>query len=283
MELIPINKHNERIIFMLLDERFNLYKKIKGIIKSGKLRAYLYMAAVLWLAVITQIIVNKAFRERFKITDAFIKSQTDEMQSRLEIIAEYDAAGLDVALAKDIINRLADSIGLKIDGDIRIWEEPDRIEYSFYKQAKQAFTEFKLISLADTNDEANMKHFIVARLNLKKSIKSIDMYKKLLEASLNKLGAKNRQVTLEYEGVREGELSSEAKRELARMLIDELHGKLALEYDEGDLYTAYAYTGMLDEYIVSNGVKINVQLVMAYNKAGNRTRISLATPVMNDF
>jgi len=268
---------------MLLDERYNIYKKLKGIVISGKLRVYLYIAAVLWLAVVTQIIVNKAFRDQFKITDAFIKSQTDEMQSRLEIIAEYETDGLDLALAKDIINRLADSIGLRIDGDIRIWEEPDRVEYSYYKQAKQAFTELKLISLTDTDDEAKMKHYIIARLNLKKSIKSIDMYKKLLEASLNKLGAKNKQITLEYEGVREGELSSEAKRELARMLIDELHGELALEYDEGDLYTAYAYTGMLDEYIVSNGVKINIQLVIAYNEAGKRTRISLATPVMNDY
>jgi len=271
------------LIFMLLEERYNLYKKLRGIFISGKLRVYLYIAAVLWLAVITQIIVNKAFRDQFKITDAFIKSQTDEMQSRLEIIAEYEADGLDLVLAKDIISRMADSIGLRIDGDIRVWEEPDRIEYSFHKQAKQAFTELKLISLTDNYDESKMKHYIIARLNLKQSIKSIDLYKKLLEASLNKLGAKSKQITLEYEGVREGELSSEAKRELARMLIDELHGELALEYDEGDLYTAYAYTGMLDEYIVSDGVKINIQLVIAYNEAGNRTRISLATPVMNEY
>jgi len=267
---------------MLADLRYNLYKKLKGIVLSGKLKVYLYIAAVLWLAVITQIIVNKAFRDQFKITDAFIKSQTNEMQSRLEIIAEYEAAGMEPAIAKNIINKLADSIGLRIDGDIRIWEEPDRVEYSYHKQAKQAFTELKLISLATADDEDSMKHYIIARLNLKKSIKSIDMYKKLLETALKKLGVKSKQVTLEYEGVKEGELSPDKKRELAGLLIDELHGELALEYDEGDLYTAYAYTGMVDEYIISNGSKINIQVVIAYNGASNRTTISLATPVMNN-
>ena len=268
---------------MLIEERFNPFKKLKGMVLSGKLKLYLYIAAVLWLAVITQIIVNRAFREQFKITDAFIKSQTDEMQSRLEIIAEYDGAGVNPELASNIINELANSIGLRIDSDIRIWEEADRVEYSFHKQAKQAFTELKLISLTDADaGENGMKHYIIVRLNLKKSIKSIDMYKRILEASLKKLGIKNKQLTLEYEGVREGELSTEQKRKLAKLLIDELHGELALEYDEGDLYTAYAYTGMLDEYIVSNGIKINIQLVIAYNETGNRTRISLDTPVMNN-
>lgn len=268
---------------MFSDIGLSLYKKLKAVIISGKFKGYLYIVAVLWLAVVTQIIVNKTFRKELKITDAFIKSDTDEMQSRLEIIAEYEADTVDVALAERIITELADSIGLKIDSDIKIWEDTDRIEYSYHKQARQAFTELKLISLADRkDDESSMKHYIIARLNLQKSIKSIEKYKKLLEAALNKQGIKNKQVTLEYEGIREGNLTAEKKHELAKLLIDELHGELALEYDEGDLYTAYAYSGMLNEYIVVNGAKINIQLVIAYNETSNKTKVSLATPIMNE-
>jgi len=268
---------------MLIEERYNLYKKLKGIVLSGKFKVYLYIAAVLWLAVITQVIVNKAFREELKITDAFIKTETDEMQSRLEIVAEYDAANLDMELAKNIINELADSIGLRIDRDINIWEEENRIEYEFHKQAKRAFTELKVISITEAKEEQKgMKHYIIARLNLQQSIKSIDKYKKLLESSFKKLGIKNKQVTLKYEGVKDGDLTKDQKHELAKLLVNELHGELALEYDEGDLYTAYAYTGMLNEYITTNGVKINIQVVIAYNSASNKTKISLATPVMNE-
>jgi hypothetical protein len=268
---------------MLINKWYSLYKKLKGIVVSRKLRGYLYIAAVLWVAVATQVVVNKAFREELKITDAFIKSETDEMQSRLEIMAEYTADVIDVNSANNIISELADSIGLKIDNEISIWEDENRIEYSFFKQAKQASTELKVISIGNKeNDAQNMKNYIIVRLNLQKSIKNIDMYKTLLEASLSDLGIKNKQITMKYEGVREGDLTSARKHELAALLIDELHGEIALEYDEGDLYTVYAYTGMLNEYITTNDTKINIQLVITYNEVNNKTKISLATPVMNE-
>lgn len=270
-------------INMLIDKSHNFYTKLRNIIVSGKLRGYLYIAAILWVAVVTQVIVNKTFREELKITDAFIKSDTDEMQSRLEIMAEYYIDTINANSEKKIISELADSIGLRIDNDINVLEDENRIEYSFFKQAKQAFTELKVISLETKEEDAiSMKHYIIVRLNLQKSIKNIDKYKTLLEASLKDLGIKNKQITLKYEGVREGDLTSARKHELAKLLIDELHGELALEYDEGDLYTVYAYTGMLNEYITTNDTKINIQLVITYNELTNKTKISLATPVMNE-
>ncbi len=267
---------------MVNDKGYSLYKRIKTFSLSGKLKGYLYIAAVLWAAVATQVIVNKVFRDNFKITDAFIKSETDEMKSSIEIVAEYDAEAVS-GFADNIINMLAENIGLTIDGDIKVSEDDERIEYSFRKQAKQAVSELKVISLGDSRENLqNMKHYIIARLSLQKGIKSIDRYKKLLEASLKKLGVNNKQVTLKYEGVRDGYLNSDKKRELAKLLVDELHGELAMEYDEGDLYTAYAYTGMLDEFIISDDVKINIQLVISYNEATDKTKIYLATPIMND-
>lgn len=267
---------------MMNDKGYSLYKRLKGISFSGKLKGYLYIAGVLWAAVATQVIVTKVFRDEFKITDAFIKSEAEEMKSSIEIVAEYNNEAVS-CFADKIINELADNIGLTIDSDIKVSEDDERVEYSFRKQAKQAATELKVISLGDGEEDLqSMKHYIIARLNLHTGIKSIDRYKRLLEASLKKLGVKNKQVTLKYEGVREGYLTSDKKHELAKLLVDELHGELALEYDEGDLYTAYAYTGMLDEYITSDDVKINIQLVIAYNEATNKTNIYLATPVMNE-
>lgn len=267
---------------MMRNIAYSVYKRLKKLSLSGKLKGYLYIAAVLWVAVAGQIIVNKAFRDNFKVTDAFIKSEAEEMQSSIEIIAEYNAV-VAAGFADNIINELADNIGLTIDSDIKLAEDDERIEYSFSKQARQASSELKVISLgADKEDPQSMKHFIVARLKLQKAIANIDRYKKLLEASMKKLGVKNKQITLKYEGVREGYLDYDKKHELAKLLIEELHGELAMEYDEGDLYTAYAYTGMLDEYIISENVKINIQLVIAYNEADNRTKIYLATPILND-
>ena len=127
-----------------------------------------------------------------------------------------------------------------------------------------------------------MKHYIIVRLNILQSISSIDRYKSLLEEAFKKLDTDNLQITLKYEGSREGNLTTEQKYEVAELLIKELQGEMVMDYDEGDLYTVYAYTGMLNEYITTLGTKINVQITVSYNELTNKTKITLATPIMED-
>ena len=261
----------------------DMVDRFKNIFLLKRTKITLYIAVVLWVAVITQVVVNRVFREEHQITEAFIKSETQEMQSTLEIVAEYKSEILTDIDKKELINTLADSIGLKIDEDITVWEEDNRSEYFLFKQAKQATTKIKIVSIEqEENNDIIMKNYIIIQLNISKGIQSIDMYKNKLEDSLTNLGVENRQVTLKYEGSREGDLTSEQKHEIAALLVDELQGEIALEYDEGDLYTVYAYTGMLNEYVTSMGNKINMQIAITYNELTNKTKIELATPMLND-
>lgn len=260
-----------------------LYDKFRNIITKRRTKAAIYAAVVLWVAVITQIAVNRIFREELQITEAFIKSETVEMQSGLEIVAEYNTEVLSLAGKKELISRLAGAIGLTVDSDIVIWEDVDRSEYFFYKKAKQASTEIKVVSLEqETENALDLRNYIVVRLNILKGMQSIDNYKVLLEKELDKLGATNRQVTLKYEGNREGNLTSGQKHEVAALLVDELQGEIALEYDEGDIYTVYGYAGMLHEYVTTLGNKINIQIAITYNELTDTTKITLATPVLNE-
>jgi hypothetical protein len=127
-----------------------------------------------------------------------------------------------------------------------------------------------------------MKHYIIVRLTISEGIQSIDRYKVILEKAFDRLKAREVQVTLKYEGNREGDMSSEQKHELAQLLVDELQGRIALEYDEGDIFTVYGYTGMLKEYVTSMDNKINIQIAISYNELTNKTRIELATPIMEE-
>lgn len=260
-----------------------VYHKMKKVFTARRTRVTLYAAVVLWVAVITQVVVNRVFREELQITEAFIKSETVELQSKLEIVAEYKTEALSETGKKELINRLAEAIGLTVDSDMTIWDDEERSEIFYYKKAKQASTEIKVISLETKEDNAvDVKHYIVVRLNVKKGIEGIDKYKELLEKELNKMGVAERQINVRYEGNREGNLTSQQKREIAALLVDELQGEIALEYDEGDLYTVYAYTGMLHDYITSANNKINIQIAITYNELTDTTKITLATPVLND-
>ena len=257
--------------------------RFKNIVSLRRTKITLYVAAVLWVAVATQAIVNRVFQEEIQITEAFIKSETQEMQSTLEIIAEYNSRVLSEKEIKNLIYELANSIGLKVDQDITVWEEDNKSEYFYFKQAKQATTKIKIVSMLQDEDKiASRKNYIIIQLSILKGIQSIDQYKVSLEDCLHKLGAQNKQVTLKYEGSREGDLTSEQKHEIAALLVDELQGEIALEYDEGDLYTVYGYTGMLNEYVTSLGNKINVQIAITYNELTNKSKIEMATPMLND-
>lgn len=169
-----------------------------------------------------------------------------------------------------------------MDRDIIVNREDGRVEYLYHKQAKKAETSLKIISLEQEADLAiRMKHYIVVRLNIKDSITSMDKYRELLEESLKKLGINDKQVTVQYEGSIIGIMSKEDKEEMAHLLVKELQGQVAFDYQEGESYTVYAYTGLIDEYIETVGCKINIQIAMTYDELLDKTRIYLATPIIN--
>jgi len=261
----------------------NLWNNIKRTLSMKRTKLTLYIATVLWLAVATQMVITRVFQEDFQITEAFVKTNTEEMQSSIEVAAEYHAGYLDDEDKKQMILDLADAVGLVVDDEITVWEGDNRREYYFYKKAKQATSEIKIVSM-DTEEAGvtQIKNYIIVRLSILQGIQSIEKYKDILVNEMEKLAVDNKQVTLEFEGNKGGELTTEEKHEMAVMLTDELQGEIALEYDEGDIYTVYGYTGMLKEYITSMGNKINIQIAITYNELTDKTKISLATPILNE-
>jgi hypothetical protein len=261
----------------------NFVNTLKQTFSMKRTKITLYIATVLWVAVATQMVVNRVFQEDFKITEAFVKTDTQEMQSSIEVVAEYKTGFLSEEDKENLIYDLADAIGLEVNEEITIWEDDTRTEYFFYKKAKQASSEIKIVSLEQEEQQVtNLKHFIIVRLSILQGIQSIDKYKSVLEEALEVIGVESKQFTLKFEGNREGNLSTVQKHEVAALLVNELQGKIALEYDEGDLFTVYAYTGMLNEYVTTMGNKINVQIAITYNELTNKTKIALATPILNE-
>lgn len=256
---------------------------LKRIFSSKRTQFTLYIAMVLWLAVITQMVVNHVFREEFQITEAFVKTQMDEMESNLEIVAQYSGEFLGETDKKEIIQKIADAIGLQIDKDITVLKNGSHSEYAFAKQAKWAASEIKVVSMEQEVDESiRMRHYLIVRLKILHSIKTIETYKDIIIDTLEEIGTVNRQITMRFDGSYDGIRTADEKKQIAQFLVDQLHGEIALDYEEGDLYTVYAYTGLIDEYISSLGTKVNIQVAITYDEQKDKTIITLATPILND-
>lgn len=258
------------------------YESMKRILSMKKTKITLYIAAVLWLAVATQMFMNRFFYKEVEITQAFVNTNTGDLKSSIEIIADYNKDYLSEAEKQDLILYLADAIGLTVDKEITVTGEGSRSEYAFEKQARNASTQLKIVSLEQEEEAAvKMKHYIVVRLNIKDSIQSIDKYRKLLEEAMQKLGVDQKQVTLQYEGSFNGTLSREEKDRISELLVKELQGETAIRYEEEGIYTVYAYTGLINEYIVSAGSKVNIQIAITYDELTQKTVVYLATPILN--
>lgn len=266
----------------ILEKISGFIEGLQGIFSLKRTKITLYIAVVLWLAVIMQIVVNRVFFEDLAIAEAFVKTNTEELECNLEIVAQHHNDFLSEMDKKDILYHIANSIGLNMDSDIAINRYEDRTEYSYHKQAKKAETTLKIVSMEEKIDSAiKMKHYIIVRLNIKESIKSIEKYRRLAEGSLDELGIVQRQVTVQYEGIVLGTMTREDKEDMALLLVKELQGEVAFDYQQGDSYTVYAYTGLINEYIETVGCKINIQIAMTYDEQSEKTIIYLATPIIN--
>jgi len=257
-------------------------ENVKRIFSLKRTKVTLYITTVLWLAVITQIVVNRIFFKGFEIAEAFVITGTEDIECSLEIVVQHPDEFLSENDKKDIIRYIADAIGLNIDKDIEIIKDNERTEYVFQKQAKKAETALKVVSLVqDIDSEVKMKHYVIARLKIKESIKSLEKYRELLENAFDKLGIDKKQVTVQYEGYITGLMTKESKEAMARQLVNELKGEIAFEYWQNDNYTVYAYTGLIDEFIESAGCKINIQIAMSNDENSKKTKIYLASPIIN--
>lgn len=275
-------KSNPKMGVNKLERLSRFIDSLQRIFSLRRTKITLYIAAVLWIAVLTQIVMNKAFFKDFEIAEAFVKTNTEDLECSLEIVAKHNKDFLSETDKKDILHHIADSIGLSIDTDIAINREDERTEYVYHKPAKMAETTLKIVSLEqEVDSKIQLKHYIIVRLNIRKSIRSIEKYRSRIEKSLDDLGIAERQVTMIYEGMVIGRMTDEDKENLAQLLVKELQGEVAFDYRQGDSYTTYAYTGLINDYIETVGCKINIQIAITYDEQLGRTKIYLASPAIN--
>lgn len=257
---------------------------IYQLFQNRKTKATLYCVVVLWLAVITQVFVNKTFYQDLELTDAFISSEAKNCTSVVEVIGEYKGSSLSEDGIKHIIQTTADSVGLIVDNNIVITKEKGRTEYAFSKKADKAETTITMICVdeARANGLIQTANYLLVKIKINESIDCVDVLKERLENNYAKLSFSDVQSTLLFTGSYAGELSLEEKDRIVDAMIQELKGKVAIKNLDNNLFTVYAYTGMVKEYINTSGSRINIQIAISYDEEQDKTYVYMATPLLMD-
>ena len=270
-------------------------------INLTKWRLLWILIAAAWLFVFLKLLVGALFEKNTSLVAAFSVTNPQEISATVEVTARYPEGTLENAQRENLIQELANAIHLKVDGALEVVETPQRKETVFAKNAKVAETELKVISLSksgmpdgNTNvvetagnglgvtvlPEAN--HYLYAKICLNDSIETILSYKELLQEALEELACTEISTTLQLVGDYAGYLPLERRNEITEEILEALGAQVVYEYREHELYTVYAYTASLDNYITVEGKKINLHIAMSQNEDHYRTTLYLASPILPD-
>ncbi len=257
-------------------------------INITKWRLLWILIAAAWLFVLLKLLVGALFEKNTSLVAAFSVTNPQEISASVEITAKYPLGNLSDKNKLLVMEEVADAIGLTIDAEPELTESAARQEFAFCKDALAADTEIKVITLFKDNavdsagQEDTPQTYLYAKISLNRSLDTVLAYKTLLEETMKDLSCTEISTTIQLVGDYAGYLPLERRNEITEEILDALGAEVVYEYREHELYTVYAYTAGLENYITVDNKKINVHIAMSQNEEHYRTVLYLASPILPD-
>ncbi len=252
-------------------------------INFTKWRLLWILIAAAWLFVFLKLLVGALFEKNTSLVAAFSVTNPQEISAAVEVTAKYPLGDLSDKNKLVVLEEVADAIGLRLDMEPEVAETEQRQEIRFFKDAKAADTELKLISLRmDKGGETEADTYLYTSIKLNQSLDTVLAYRKLLEEAMEALSCTEISTTIQLVGDYAGYLPLERRNEITEEILDALGAEVVYEYREQDMYTVYGYTAGLENYITVEGRKINVHIAMSQNEKHYRTTLYLASPILPD-
>lgn len=241
-------------------------KKRKGIV-SG-------VAAVLVVAALLRTATERAFLAQASIQGAFAALTPDDSKGTVTLTGRYLPPPYGFAKEK-LVAYFGEQIGLLVEGELREVRYDGRQEYVYEKAAAEAFSTVKVVYLTKEQE-----YYLCAEVTLTgQNAAGIASFQTLVKKAAEKLQLEDITTTLELCGTYDGEIPLGEKDRLTDLLLRELYAQPVYENRENANYTVYAYTGAVEEYIVVEKKKINVQIAVCYDKEADCTEVVLASPI----
>jgi len=252
-------------------------------INFTKWRLLWILIAAAWIFVFLKLLVGAVFEKNTSLVAAFSASNPQEISATVEVTAKYPLGDLSDKNKRLVMEEVADAIGLSIDSEPTVTKTENRQEISFVKDALAADTEVKVISLLEEKEgETAAATYLYAQICLNRSLDTVLAYRTLLEKTMEELSCTEISTTIQLVGDYAGYLPLERRDEITEEILDALEAEVVYEYREHDLYTVYAYTAGLDNFITVEGKKINVHIAMSQKEDHYRTLLYLASPILPD-
>lgn len=233
----------------------------------------------LWVIAGTKYVTEKIIYRERNLKEALAVVGPGCTTGTVALAAKLPDAYLTEADQKQLIRFVADRIGLTVDTEPKPLTEGTQSGFCYQKKAKYADTSIKLLRVGDV--QSDNKYYLLVRLSLAEDKgDGVAYFRRCIGELATELELSEVQSSVQLSGSFPQDMTLAARNHLTDRILKKLGCEVVCENREEDLYTVYAYTKGLDEYIVSGNDRINVQLAMYYDEINEETVLCVASPVI---
>jgi hypothetical protein len=271
-------------------------KRIGGIFVTKK--AKISFLVVVWAIVAIQIFVNyqqKKNQSQSAVT-AFSVVNNQVIEEMVEGYGYFGTLDLTTETKEKMLRNLADKMELEGDVSISTTKEDNWEKMKLTSDSGGTQATLQLVSLQQEEDET--EHYILMNIFTQSTLENgKDCYNRMKQV-YEEIGVQG-QVSLEVVLEKDGNLTEDVEKVAVSpgsevnsasqgkndsevdMILQTMNASEVEEICENDIYTVYGYTRDEDSYMMQNGEKVNVQIVMYYDEEADKTYIKVGIPMVN--
>ncbi len=242
-------------------------------------RGYIVILIVLWALAFASFI-NNVNDEEADIVTAFSNDRFLSTDSHIEAVAYCGNNYYSDDAKKDMLISVAEKLGLE-DCQYENYIEDGVDTHSLIKDSKYAITEIKFVTTKNEKDALVTRQYLMVDINILNSLESAVVYREEVENILKEMNLEA-DVTLTLKGNISGVLSNSEKNSITDDIIESLDGDIVTQRRDSEIYTVYAYSEKIEDYVVNGTSKTNINVAISYDENLNETNIYMATPIMNE-
>lgn len=202
-------------------------------------------------------------------------------ETDLNIWGEYSKSYMNESEMKILGHEVANRLGLEPEFKEEYVSEEFKRVYSISKETIEADTTIKVVELIEEVSDNGLKvnNYIVINLVLNDKCSSIIYFRDEISDIFKEMDMDVRN-NLTITSKHKGKINEMQAKEIVNQVAGKMSCRVKDSYKTDDIYSIYGYSRYIDEHIISEGEKINVDLALTYNEIEDTTYLYAAIPVI---
>ncbi|GMQ57702.1 hypothetical protein AN1V17_20970 [Vallitalea sediminicola] len=202
-------------------------------------------------------------------------------ETDLNMWGEYSKSFMTEVEMKKLALEVTKKLGLEPDYKEEYNSEDFKRVYSVNKKTKEADTTIKVVELIEEvpNNGLKVDNYIIINLVLSDKCGSILYFRDKITEIFKEMDMDARD-NLTITSKHKGKLDESKAKEIVKQIANKMSCEVKDSFKTENIYSIYGYSRYIDEHIITEGEKINVDLALTYNEIEDTTYLYAAIPVI---